>query len=107
MSMTLRMCTVAFALAAAACGAPLTLRPPAGADRATVERDRYECYREASMVPRVAPPGAPPAASGGWGGAFERGYYQSQAAGAAAASEDRAIRLLVLCLTNRGWSIAR
>jgi hypothetical protein len=79
----------------------------AGSTEQEFNRDKYECTREAAMVPRVPYPSAPPRVSGsGFAAGMENGYnsamYQRGIA-AARASEARAAELFTMCLNARGW----
>ena len=79
------------------------------------DRDKYECERDAAMVPRVPMPGALPAPERGGGlGVFgglaaglqeglNRGADQA-AMNAAIASEERAQDLFFSCMKARGYT---
>lgn len=77
----------------------------------TWDRDRYECFREASMVPQVPYPSGPAPSigsrSGDYGEAFRRGQalrtYHDRIDQAEDA-EVRAQQLYTLCMTSRGYS---
>ena len=66
------------------------------------QRDRYECYREAAMVPRVAQPSAPAPSGDAFSDGFNEGIYLGGLAGAAEA-EARADALYAMCMENRGY----
>lgn len=79
----------------------------AGATTEELNRDKYECTREAAMVPRVPYPSAPPSVPGSdMAAAFQQGFnsaiYQ-QGIAAARASEERADELFGMCMNARGW----
>ena len=82
----------------------------ASATQTDFQRDRYECFREASMVPQVPRPESPPPTPPDKGG-YAAGYQHGQATsgyqariGQSEAAEERALMLFGMCMQSRGWA---
>lgn len=108
--MTKRIVLVTWSLLAGVSGACGTAQPwtKPGVSQEVVDRDRYECTREAAMVPRVPYPTYPvPVTGAGFATGFIDGMNKGQyyaARGAAQASDQRATELFTLCMKTRGYS---
>lgn len=103
------MFSLVLALPTVAGTTEIRLRHPSGT-QADLDRDKYECYREAMTVPQVSMPAGPPPRYP-TGGGFSAGYEYGRAvrdynAAIAHAEEQRVAqdRLFMMCLRARGWA---
>ena len=107
--MTKRIVLVGLALTVLVGGcAPALAWTKPGVSQDVADRDRYDCTREAAMVPRVPYPTPPaPATNAGFATGFidgmNKGNYHMALAEAQAA-EQRADNLFALCMKVRGYS---
>lgn len=78
---------------------------------ANFERDRYECLRDAAMVPQVAAPAGPPPSYPTSGG-FTAGWQHAEAVaaynaavGQAQSQQALALQLFGMCMQSRGYQL--